>query len=168
MAYHCYELSHTILADRHRVDFPEYVLHHFLTFTLVFFSYLLNYLPIGAAVMVLHDVTDLTASFFKLMIDVTPFALQMTSFVLMLVSWAYFRLYFFPVHVIGRIYEEAQDWRGLVPMNGNSVAMLSGFLFVLFCLHVFWFYIMLKGLIKRFSKQDYKNEISLANNENKS
>jgi hypothetical protein len=75
MAYHCYELGHTIIMDRHRVDFPEYVLHHFLTFTLIFFSYLLNYLPIGAAVMVLHDVTDLIASFFKLMIDVTPFAL---------------------------------------------------------------------------------------------
>jgi hypothetical protein len=86
----------------------------------------------------------------------------------MLVSWAYFRLYFFPVHVIKRIYEESQDWRGLIPMNFNSVAMLSGFLSVLFCLHLFWFYLMLKGIIKRLSKKDYKNDVSLQNNENRS
>lgn len=61
-----------MLVDRKRPDFPEYALHHFLTFTLILFSYVLNYLPIGAAVMVLHDVTDLGASIFKLTIDVTP------------------------------------------------------------------------------------------------
>jgi hypothetical protein len=49
------------------------MLHHFLTFTLILFSYVVNYLPVGAAVMILHDVTDLTTTIFKLFCDVTPF-----------------------------------------------------------------------------------------------
>lgn len=74
LAYHCYELIYTIIMDRKRKDFVEYMLHHFLTFFLILYSYMLNYLPVGAAVMVLHDVTDLCASIFKLVIDITPTA----------------------------------------------------------------------------------------------
>ena len=166
LGYHCYELIHTSLMDRKRSDFIEYLLHHFLTFTLILFSYQLNYLPVGAAVMVLHDITDMTASVFKLCVDVTPFTIQMLSYALMLVSWIYFRLWFFPVHVIARIYEESQNWHGS-PMNGNFVSMLSTFLSVLFCMHVFWFYIMLKGLAKRLSKSDYKNHVSMQSSVNR-
>jgi hypothetical protein len=152
--------------DRARSDFIEYLLHHFLTFILILFSYQLNYLPVGAAVMVLHDVTDMTASIFKLCIDVTPFPLQMLSYALMLVTWVYFRLWFFPFHVIGRIYEESQNWHGS-PMNGNFVSMLTAFLSVLFLMHIFWFYIMIKGIIKRFSHKDFRNQVSLKNSENR-
>ena len=72
MSYHCYELISTIMFDMKRADFPEYMLHHFLTFTLILFSYVVNYLPVGAAVMILHDVTDLTTTIFKLFCDVAP------------------------------------------------------------------------------------------------
>jgi hypothetical protein len=60
-------------------------------------------LPIGAAVMILHDVTDLTATLFKLTIDIFPFFIGVTFYGLMIVCWVYFRLWFFPVHVIWRL-----------------------------------------------------------------
>ncbi len=71
LAYHLYELGYTMLKQRQRPDFPEYMLHHFMTWALIFFSYSVNMIPIGAAVMILHDVTDLTVTIFKLTIDVT-------------------------------------------------------------------------------------------------
>ena len=43
-----------------------------MTWSLIFFSYSLNMLPIGAAVMVLHDITDLAVTLFKLTTDITP------------------------------------------------------------------------------------------------
>jgi ceramide synthetase len=155
LSYHCYELLHTSIFDRKRTDFPEYMLHHFLTFTLIFFSYVVNYLPVGAAVMVLHDVTDLCASIFKMVADITPFPIQICGYIIMVTSWVYFRMWFFPVHVIARIVEESQVWVGKT-WNFNLVGMLTAFLAVLFLLHVFWFYLMLKGFIKRMKKTDYK------------
>jgi hypothetical protein len=65
-----------------------------------------NYQPIGAAVMLLHDVTDLTTTIFKLVCDVTPDAIQILAYLLMTVTWAYFRLWYFPKYVIGRMIEE--------------------------------------------------------------
>ena len=46
--------------------------------------------------------------------------------------------------------------------------MLYAFVVGLTCLHVFWFYLMVKGIVKRLSKKDYKNDVSLQNNENRS
>jgi hypothetical protein len=42
-----------------------------MTWSLIFFSYSLNMLPMGCIVMLVHDVTDLGVTLFKLTIDVT-------------------------------------------------------------------------------------------------
>ena len=72
LGYHFFELCQTISRDRDRRDFMEYFLHHLLTAALIFFSYTLNCMPVGAAVMILHDITDLAVSIFKLTVDITP------------------------------------------------------------------------------------------------
>jgi len=79
------------------------MLHHMMTWALIFFSYSLNMLPIGAAVMILHDVTDLTVTLFKLTIDIFPTFIGGCFYGLMIVGWVYFRLWFFPAHVIWRL-----------------------------------------------------------------
>ena len=45
LTYHLYELLYSIMFQRSRSDFPEYVLHHLMTWSLIFFSYSLNMLP---------------------------------------------------------------------------------------------------------------------------
>ncbi len=148
LSYHCYELLHTTIFDRKRADFPEYMLHHFLTFTLILFSYVVNYLPVGAAVMILHDVTDLTVSLYKLSSDVSPMLIEVFAYLTMVVSWVYVRLWYFPMHVINRIFEEVAEWN-TGTYNASLAFMLTGFLCMLFFLHCFWFYLMVKGLLKR-------------------
>ena len=105
MSYHCFELMNTIMFDMKRTDFPEYMLHHLMTWSLIFFSYSLNMLPIGAAVMILHDVTDLTVTLFKLTIDIFPSAVGFFFYGQMIVLWMYFRLWYDPLHVIWRLHE---------------------------------------------------------------
>jgi ceramide synthetase len=109
LSYHLYELGYTILKQRSRSDFPEYMLHHLMTWSLIFFSYSLNMLPIGAAVMILHDLTDFAVTMFKITIDVTPFFVQTFFYATMICSWVYLRLWYFPVHVIYRLHEECYD-----------------------------------------------------------
>ena len=119
-----------------------------MTWALIFFSYALNMLPIGAAVMILHDVTDLTTTIFKITIDITHISIQLFNYAVMLVTWVYFRLWYFPGYVIGRIKEECYEGE-CTNASYAMITMLTAFLCGLMCLHVFWFYLMIKGLIKR-------------------
>ena len=118
LSYHLYELCYCLLLQRQRPDFPEYILHHLMTWSLIFFSYTLSMTPMGCIVMLVHDVTDLAVTFFKLTIDITPLFVQMLSYVTMLASWVYFRLWFFPVHIIYHLYWECYEG-GKVCMNMN-------------------------------------------------
>ena len=163
ISYHLYELVYTLVLQRKRPDFPEYVLHHMMTWSLIFFSYSLNMLPIGAAVMILHDVTDLLVTVFKLTVDITPVFTQIGVYIAMIVSWVYFRLWFFPSHVIKRLHEECYEGDNTCanisyPMLNMLYAFLSG----LMVLHIFWFYLMIKGLIRRFDiKKGLNAEVSI-------
>ena len=42
LSYHLYEFFYCIIYQRSRPDFPEYTLHHLMTWALIFFSYSLN------------------------------------------------------------------------------------------------------------------------------
>jgi TLC domain len=146
----------------------EYFLHHYLTAALIYFSYTLYYLPVGAAVMLLHDITDLSVSFFKLTIDVTPITIQLTGYMIMVVSWIYFRIWFFPAHVIGRIIEECSACDNDKLFDKNFAFMTVGFLIALACMHVFWLYLMIRGLIRRCNKHNWIDQVSLKGTENRS
>jgi hypothetical protein len=58
---------------------------------------------VGAAVMLVHDVTDLSVSIFKLLVDVTHYVIQFSAYFQMLGFWIYLRLWYFPFHIIGTI-----------------------------------------------------------------
>ena len=86
----------TLLNQRNRSDFSEYCLHHFVTLALVLMSYSCGAIPVGATIMLLHDITDLGVSVFKATVDVTPKKVQIAGFTGMVAPWIYFRLWFFP------------------------------------------------------------------------
>ena len=66
----------------------------------------------------------------------------------MLSSWVYLRLWYFPFHVIKRLYEECYD-QACPNMPYSALHMLLAFLSGLVCLHIFWFYLMVAGFIRR-------------------
>jgi hypothetical protein len=72
IAYHLFEQIYSLIYQRNRADFLEYFLHHFMTITLVAFSYSMNFMPVGSVVMLLHDVTDAGMSICKVTADVAP------------------------------------------------------------------------------------------------
>ncbi len=87
----------------------------------------------------------------------------------MIVSWIYFRLWYFPVHLIWGIHWECyEDGRVCPKVNLSMLSMLLLFTCALACLHVFWFYLMVMGLVRRFkSKAGFSQEISLKSSVNR-
>lgn len=168
LSYHLYELFYSIAFQRKRSDFPEYVLHHLMTWSLIFFSYSLNMLPMGSIVMLVHDVTDLSVTLFKLTIDITHIAVQVFSYISMLASWFYFRIWFFPCYIIYKLYEECYG-PGKICQNVNysMLNMLFAFITGLACLHIFWLFLMLQGLLRRFKSKKFAEGVSLGSSENR-
>jgi ceramide synthetase len=151
ISFHLYELFNTLAFGRARVDFLEYVLHHLMTWALIHFSYALNYIPIGAVIMLIHDVTDIPVTTIKLITDITNKNIELIVFIFMFTSWLYLRLWFFPFKVIYRMVEEC--YHQAVPgMNYSVLNMMLAFLCGLVCLHIFWVSLMIKGALKRTSK----------------
>ena len=139
-----------------------------MTFSLIFFSYTLNMLPMGSIVMIIHDVTDLNVTLFKLTIDITPIIFQGLSYLSMLVSWVYFRLWFFPGYIIYRLWAECYGENVCQNVNYSMLNMLLAFISGLFCLHLFWFFLMVQGLVRRFkSKAGFSGAISLKSSANR-
>lgn len=65
----------------------------------------------------------------------------------MVFPWIYYRLWFFILHVIRRIFEEI--YYSEHPVVANTFNITVGFLIALSFMHIFWFYLMIKGLLKK-------------------
>jgi len=53
-------------------------------------------------------------------------------------------------------------------MNYTVLNMLYAFMTGLLCLHIFWFYLMIKGLLKRFTSKDgFRKAVSLTSSVNR-
>lgn len=168
ISYHIYELFYSVAYQRKRSDFPEYFLHHLMTWSLIFFSYSLNMLPQGSITMLIHDVTDLGVTIFKLTVDVTNIVIQAIGYFPMLGAWIYFRIWFFPCYIIYKLYEECYGTNICKNVNYSILNMLFTFITGLACLHIFWLYLMIKGMLRRFtSKKAFYDGVSLSSSENK-
>ena len=84
----------------------------------------------------------------------------------MSLTWIYFRLWYFPFFVIRRMFEEVYDYsrpEANHEVLKQSADILFCFLSILALLHIFWFYLMAKGLKKR--SKNWSN-VSLKSPEN--
>lgn len=86
----------------------------------------------------------------------------------MLASWIYFRLWFFPVHIIYHLYWECYGDKVCPKINYSMLNMLFAFICGLVCLHAFWFFLMVQGLARRFkSKKGFAQAVSLKSSVNR-
>jgi len=101
--------SHVWLEERHN-DYLMMLAHHVVTLALILLSYHYNYLRVGVVIMFLHDSSDIVIDLLKMCNYVNLeglagfFAVEI-CFLVNFGTWAYTRLYIFPVHVL---------WRGVI------------------------------------------------------
>ena len=102
-----FECLNAGLLHRDRKDFSELLLHHILTIVMVGYSYITNIIPIGGSIMLVMDASDIFTALFKLTVDVSD-RLLTPCFTIMVGTWIYFRIWFFPVYLIKEIWYQAQ------------------------------------------------------------
>jgi ceramide synthetase len=104
--------SHVWLESRHN-DYLMMLTHHVVTLALIILSYHYNFVRLGVVIMFLHDSTDIVidmlklANYLKLEGASSGFLVEI-CFLTNFATWAYARLYLYPVHVI---------WRGVIVLS---------------------------------------------------
>jgi hypothetical protein len=138
-----------LVTDARRKDFAQMAVHHAATVTLVALSLNLGFWRFGQVVLLLHDVVDVFLYAAKTLhyLDYIYMAEKMFTFF----AFMFFacRLVFFPICAVWPAWQcaAAELADGLLP--GEHVGLvLPGLLTVLWVLHVFWFWLIVKMAVK--------------------
>jgi hypothetical protein len=136
---------------------PEMFFHHLITMILVVTSYFADHRPEGALVLFLHDGPDVFTSLTKCFLALNWTYTTLTAYFGLLGIWMYFRLYLLANYAYSVVTNPG------IPL----MVFLGSCVFLLFGLHIFWFYLFLKmgmkfakkgSLPKDSTKHDYKSE----------
>ena len=113
-------VSHVWLEERHK-DYLMMLVHHVVTLALILLSYHFNFVKLGVVIMFLHDSSDIVIDLLKLcnylnLEGISGLFAVEACFITNFVTWAYARLYVFPVHVI---------WKGVI-VASREIATAPG------------------------------------------
>lgn len=138
-----YHLAEVVLhvAEFGLPDFWDMLLHHTVTIFLVSFSYVLNYVRVGSLVMFLHGSTDIFIYFSKVIVDTTNVRLMAISYFALVISYAWFRIFVFPMYVMRSAWIESIHDDKIEP---TAWGFLNFSLCTLLLLHMYWFGLIIK------------------------
>mmetsp|Transcript_130781 Transcript_130781/g.279751 ORF Transcript_130781/g.279751 Transcript_130781/m.279751 type:complete len:326 (+) Transcript_130781:101-1078(+) len=140
VGYHISEVAMLLLEARHP-DFWEMMLHHSVSCALVFFSYGLNYVRLGSLVLLLHGATDICIYASKAIVDTSNIRLTAASYFALIVSYAWFRIYVFPMYIMRSAWVESLNEAG---EHIYGWGFLNFALCTLLLLHMYWFGLIVK------------------------
>ena len=132
-----------LFMDFKRKDFAVMVAHHLITIALIWTSWQPSHVHTGAVVIMLHNPSDVLLQLAKLCSYKAWAPFDTIFFVLLAISWPILRLYAFPLFIKEAFTHEVlvENWQ---PVN----ALGSWLLAALVPLHLYWFVLILKVIVK--------------------
>jgi len=145
IGYHFSELA-MVLLESPKPDFWEMLLHHALACSLTSYSYVLSYVRLGSLVLLLHGATDVFVYASKALVDTKCRWMLALSYMGLVVTYGYLRIFVFPVYIMRSSFVESQQEVERQQLFGWSY--LNFGMCCLLSLHVYWFGLILKvGLL---------------------
>lgn len=115
------------------------MLHDIVTIGLTVLSYTSNYIGLGISVLFFHDFSDIPVSLSKAFSETKLKLIAVPSFLTTIVTWAYFRIYWFP-----------KLFLAFFVYHPETPYQIIHATFILCCiltlLHVYWFSLFLQIL----------------------
>lgn len=131
-----------------RSDSVEMLLHHFITLTLIFASFVTNFTRIGTLIMLIHDLADVFLEFAKVLNYTSKgkghgWLKNWTDGVFVIFTLTFFvtRLVIYPRYILYSLFTIAVP---MFTLNFIGAYVWIGLLVSLQLLHVFWFYLILR------------------------
>lgn len=152
MGFYLYSIPTLFMWETRRKDFLENLVHHMATLMLVVYSHYVNFMRVGAMIMLLHDVCDIWLELAKLGQYSRNETLSTGMFVLFLLVWIAMRLVYFPFWILrSTIYEvisEVADKLPHIPIEPHYT-LFNSLLILLVGLHVYWTFLIFKVIARK-------------------
>ncbi|KIO32764.1 hypothetical protein M407DRAFT_241245 [Tulasnella calospora MUT 4182] len=154
--------------EKPRKDFRELVIHHIVTLWLIGWSYLINFTPIGNAVFITMDVSDIFLAFVKLLNYLKLEKASVVAFGWLVIVWTYTRHYL-NLRILWDVYNHfelvpkwAQQW---APETGAWLApwmkwQIFAPLALLQAVNLFWYFLIWRILLRALFKKELADERS--------
>ena len=160
IGWYIYKLFAHAFIDRRLKDATANIIHHCTAIWLLCMSYYANVVRIGVLILLLHDPADLTLQSSKFCRLIGQEFLMNVLFLLLVLVWFATRIVIFPYHAIGACYWEFYEQHGPGWSDQPFMAWSIAFLSVLYVLHIYWFYLILRILMRVISGQNAKDDRS--------
>lgn len=136
------------------------MLHHFVAASLILFSMMSNQITAGLMILIVHDASDIFMAAGRCYTEANiPKSKAVTSFLMfnLLFSWIYLRIIIFPFCLLSNVYINKplprDEW---YIIHWEYIYLLS-MAFVLFGMHLYWTYCIIKSLIISLNKNKFVN-----------
>lgn len=168
-SYWCQQLLVLLLGlEKPRKDYAELVAHHFVTLWLIGWSYFINLTLIGNAVHMSMDIPDAFLASTKLMHYIQWHNVKNYTFALFILVWTYFRHYL-NLKILWSVWYEFD----LIPESSKVWRVADGTYLVhwmryqvflplalLQLLNLFWYYLMMRILVRAVITKNVEDERS--------
>ena len=152
--YHFTDLFFLVFVHESQSDFLMMLVHHICTVILISFSYLGNYGNLGSLILITHDFGDIFVHLCRLFTNTNSNnILKVMSGILLLSVFAYTRLYVLLKLILGFLNN--------VGTHNLLFSIQWSFLWVLYCLHIIWMYMISKKVYKAISKHIYEDSFNI-------
>lgn len=166
-----------VFIDQRMKDFMEYIIHHISTLIALILSYTCGFHRLGMMVLSLHDVTDIFLYSSKFVVEIGFRQIAAFLFAGFMLCYTFLRLMYFPALVWGQFFNKYslkapvnQSFFRYIPESNplvfdldkhgmcinqyclNTWRICGMTMLALLCLHLFWYRLAWKVLLRSFGK----------------
>ncbi|XP_051149598.1 ASC1-like protein [Andrographis paniculata] len=159
--FYAYSIFALIFWETRRADFGVSMGHHVATFILIVLSYVFRFARAGSVVLALHDASDVFLEVGKMSKYSGAETVASVSFVLFVLSWVVLRLVYYPFWILySTSYEVIQTLdKEKHKVDGPIYYYIFNFLlFSLLVLHIYWWMLMYRMLVKQIQSRGRVSE----------
>ncbi|KAM7487556.1 hypothetical protein LguiB_025040 [Lonicera macranthoides] len=159
--FYTYSIFALIFWETRRSDFGVSMGHHVATAILIVLSYIYGFARAGSMVLALHDASDVFLEIGKMSKYSGAEALASFSFVLFVLSWILLRLIYYPFWILwSTSYEVLKTLDKEKHMVDGPIYyyVFNTLLFCLLVLHIYWWVLMYRMLVKQIQARGQLSE----------
>ncbi|KAI4981697.1 ASC1-like protein 2 [Hordeum vulgare subsp. vulgare] len=156
--FYMYSIIALLFWETRRSDFGLSMTHHIASVFLIVMSYIFRFARVGSVVLAVHDASDVFLEVGKISKYSGRQLLADVSFLLFVISWVILRLIYFPfwilwstsyeiVHILNK---EKHKFYGPI-----YYYVFNCLLFSLLVLHIYWFVLMKRMLVKQIQSKGH-------------